>query len=135
MRLDVYQEETAQIARRQAAILQEARDRLAQGLILSPLEQNGVLHAIQILVENSIGKAKHMLKSAGRPIAVSAYDTFALLADNRLIQREQLEQWNQAIGLRNRIVHDYMNVDFGLVTELIKNHGEQFIIDFLLMPL
>ena len=58
MRLDLYQAETAQIATEQEALLDEARLKLIGGITLSGLEQNGVLHALQVLIENAIGKAR-----------------------------------------------------------------------------
>ncbi|TWJ19311.1 type VII toxin-antitoxin system HepT family RNase toxin [Geobacter argillaceus] len=116
MRLDLYQAETALIAREQTAILDEARAILLAGnRSLSRLERNGVLHAFQILVENAIGKAKQLLKAAGEPVPVSAYDAFAVLCRRCVITDADLSAWNAAIGLRNRIVHDYMNIDMELV--------------------
>ena len=58
MRLDLYQAETARVAAEQSALLAQAKSILLQGRALSPLEQAGVLHALQILIENAIGKAK-----------------------------------------------------------------------------
>lgn len=135
MRLDVYQEETAQIARYQSEILADARDKLATGEVLSRLEQNGILHALQVLVENAIGKTKHLLKAAGQEIPVSAYDAFVSLAAIGQIQHEQLDDWNRAVGLRNRIVHDYMNIRIDVVLELVKVEQYRFIIEFLLRPI
>lgn len=135
MRLDLYQEETAQIARYQSEILAEARNKLTSGVTLSRLEQNGVLHALQVLVENAIGKGKHLLRAANREIPVSAYDTFVFLADAGLINREQLNDWNRAVGLRNRIVHDYMNIRMELVLELVSKGDYQFVVDFLRQPI
>jgi len=135
MRLDVYQEETAQIARYQAEILVEARKKLMTGEVLSHLEQNGILHALQVLVENAIGKAKHLLKAAGQEIPVSAYDAFALLASIGQIEHEQLHNWNRAVGLRNRIVHDYMNLRMDVALEILKDEQYCFIIEFLLRPI
>lgn len=132
MRLDVYQEETAQIARYQSEMLAEARKKLTAGETLSHLEQNGILHALQVLVENAIGKAKHLLKAAGQDIPVSAYDTFVLLAEIGQVPREQLDDWNRAVGLRNRIVHDYMNIRMDVVLELVKSEQYRFIAEFLL---
>lgn len=135
MRLDLYQEETAQIARYQSDILAEARNKLLSGISLSRLEQNGVLHALQVLVENAIGKAKHLLKASGRGVPVSAYDAFVELADAGIAIREQLVNWNLAVGLRNRIVHDYMNIQMELVLELVSKGDYQFVVDFLLQPI
>ncbi|MGM0813750.1 MAG: type VII toxin-antitoxin system HepT family RNase toxin [Pseudomonadota bacterium] len=132
MRLDLYQAETAVIAREQAAMPAEARERVLAGGSLSRLEQNGVLHALQVLVENAIGKAKHLIKAAGEPVPVSAYDSFRVLARILGLSAQELEQWNAIIGLRNRIVHDYMNLDMRRVLQLVESGGYAFVVDFLL---
>ncbi|MDO9048441.1 MAG: DUF86 domain-containing protein [Methylobacter sp.] len=135
MRLDLYQAESARIANEQMALLAEAKQRILSGAPLSRLEQSGVLHALQVLIDNAIGKSKHLLKAAGRPVPVSAYDTFAGLEQQGDINPQELQQWNSAIGLRNRIVHDYMNIDMQLVYELITNDRLQFIAAFLHKPI
>jgi hypothetical protein len=58
MRHDLYQPETARIAAAQSALLDEARATLQLGQMLRPLEDAGVLQALQVLIENAIGKAK-----------------------------------------------------------------------------
>ena len=135
MRLDLYQAETALIAQEQTALLDEARMTLLAGGTLSRLEQNGVLHAIQMLVENSIGKAKQLLKAAGKQVPLSAYDSFLGLAELGVIKTSDLTAWNAAFGLRNRIVHDYMNIDMPRVLELVKNEQYRFVAGFLLAPI
>lgn len=135
MRLDLYQAESERIANEQMSLLEEAKQRIQSGAPLSRLEQSGVLHALQVLIENAIGKSKILLKSAGKPVPVSAYDAFASLEQHGAINSQELHQWNSAIGLRNRIVHDYMNVDMQLVYELITNDRYRFIAAFLCKPI
>lgn len=135
MRLDLYQSETALIAQEQTALLDEARATLLAGGTLSRLEQNGVLHAIQVLVENGIGKAKQLLKASAKQVPLSAYDSFLGLAELGVVKTGDLTLWNAAIGLRNRIVHDYMNIDMHRVLELVKNGQYRFITEFLLAPI
>lgn len=135
MRLDLYQAESARIANEQMALLAEAKQRILSEAPLSRLEQSGVLHALQVLIENAIGKSKHLLKAAGRPVPVSAYDAFAGLEQQGGINSQELQQWNSAIGLHNRIVHDYMNIDMQLVYELITKDRLQFIAEFLHKPI
>ncbi len=134
MDLELYQQETAFIAQEQSSLLDEAAVRLSQGELLSRLEMNGVLHALQILIENAIGKAKQILHAQGRQVPVSAYDSFSALASNGTVSNDKIEQWRAIVGLRNRIVHDYMNIDFGLIRQLVLNRQYQFVTDFLLMP-
>lgn len=132
MRPDLYQAETARVATQQSALLHQAKEILAQGRALSPLEQGGVLHALQVLIENAIGKAKQTLKARAQPVPVSAYDAFSALAQCGVISPQDLISWNAVVGLRNRIVHDYMNIDMQHVTAMVLAGKDQFIVDFLL---
>lgn len=108
---------------------------LLDGGTLSRLEQNGVLHAIQVLVENAVGKAKQLHKAAGKQVPLSAYDSFLGLTELGSIKTSDLTAWNAAIGLRNRIVHDYMDIDMMRVLDLVKSEQYRFITDFLLTPI
>lgn len=132
MRLELYQAETARIAAEQGTLLAEARAILQGGRSLTPLEQGGMLHALQILIENAIGKAKQLLKARQQPVPVSGYDAFKALVHCKLLEPADLPSWNAVIGLRNRIVHDYMNIDMDQVTALVAENREQFILRFLL---
>lgn len=116
-------------------MLDEARLKLETGQPLSLLEQSGILHALQVLTENAIGKAKHMLKADGEPVPVSAYDAFASLARREAVPAEELARWNNAIGIRNRIVHDYMNIDMNVVFDLVREAKYRFVAEFLLRPI
>lgn len=131
MRLDLYQAETARVAAEQSALVAQAKAILGQGRALTPLEQGGVLHALQILIENAIGKAKQLLKASGQPVPVSGYDAFKALGSRDLIARDDLPAWNAIIGLLNRIVHDYMNIDMDQVMALIADDKDQFVVQFL----
>ncbi|MBE0475198.1 DUF86 domain-containing protein [Rhodoferax sp.] len=132
MRLDLYQAETARIAAEQSALLAQAKAILKQGRGLTPLEQGGVLHALQILIENAIGKAKQWLKASDQPVPVSGYDAFRALVNNKLVAPEDLPAWNAVIGLRNRLVHDYMNIGMDQITALLAEEKDQFVVRFLL---
>ena len=134
MRLNLYQAETALIARNQTAILDDARTMIIAGKELSALEKNGILHAFQVLAENAIGKAKQTLKVNSKLVPVSAYDSFSALAGLGVVNDSELITWNAIIGLRNRIVHDYMNIDVYQVIELVKKEQYRFVTDFLLAP-
>lgn len=135
MRLDLYQAETSQIAKEHSSLLDEARQQMSEGKTLSRLEQKGVLHALQVLIENAIGKAKQILKARGESVPVSAYDALKALVQINIISEADLAEWNAAIGLRNRIVHEYMNLDIERVLELVRADQHHFVTLFLLMPI
>ena len=132
MRLDLYAEETRRLASELGGVLAEVRQLLHAQHPLSKLEQSGALHAIQVLTENSIGKAKVILKSQGQTVPVSAYDAFSKLHALGYINADQLRDWTAAIGMRNRIVHEYLNVSMTVVEEIIVKQYYQLQIDFLI---
>ena len=113
-------------------MLAQAKAILNADRALTPLEQSGVLHALQIIIENAIGKAKQWQKVTEQPVPISGYDTFSALANSVLIAPVDLPAWNAIIGLRNRLVHDYMNIDMDQVTALLTADKDQFVVRFLL---
>lgn len=90
------------------------------------------MHALQVLIENAIGKTKQMLKARNEPVPVSAYDAIAALARCGEIDVSTLPEGYAVIGLRNRIIHDYMNIDMSKVLELVMSGRDKFITEFLL---
>ena len=135
MRLDLYQAETAQVAKEQGALLDDVNQKLIVGTTLSGLEQNDVLHALQVLIENAIGKTKQILKASGEPVPISAYDSFNALVRIKQIPDSDLMAWNAIVGLRNRIVHEYMNIDIAKVLEIVREERHLFVVEFLLAPI
>ena len=131
MRLDLYQAENERLVREQTTMLAEARQKMQNREMLSALEQAGVLHALQILIENAIGKAKHILKAAGEPVPVSAYDAFARLNRMGVLNEEECSRWNNVIAIRNRIGHEYMNLNMELILNWVKTERYRFVVKFL----
>jgi uncharacterized protein YutE (UPF0331/DUF86 family) len=68
-------------------------------------------------------------------VPVSAYDAFAALTQTGIISQERLHEWHGIIGLRNRIVHDYMNVDMDKILTLVSQGRYVILLDFLMAPL
>lgn len=131
MQLDVYLQETANHAARLEAMLADAKNRLAVAGHLSPLETGGALHAIQVLVENAIGKAKQLIKSARGVTPVDTYSAFEDLVAIGKLNADDLPAWRQAIGMRNRIVHDYLNLDEQILYGLLRDQAYRFVVNFL----
>lgn len=67
-------------------------------------------------------------------MSVSAYDALAALTRLRVVAEEDLPAWNAAIGLRNRIVNEYMNIDIERVLGLVRADQHKFVAEFLLAP-
>ena len=63
MRLDLYRAETTRTTAAQDALLARANAILGSGRAVMSLEQSGVLHALQVLIENAIGKGKQLVSA------------------------------------------------------------------------
>ena len=134
MKIALYQAETEKMCRFHQSILDEAKQRLEVGDHFSDMEKLGIIHALQVLIENAIGKAKHLLKAKQQVIPVSAYDVFQLLQQLNLISAVEKRQWDNTIGFRNTVVHEYMNVSEDIVFAIIRKQEYQFILNFLNKP-
>ena len=75
---------------------------------------------LQVLVEACIGVSKHWLKFLGKSVPNEAYQTFELLARHGLLPESELLTWRKIIGLRNALVHDYLNLDRAVVLSVLR---------------
>lgn len=80
---------------------------------------------LQIFTEMCIGLAKHWLKKIQGNSANEAYQTFMALKEQNVITSEELQLWKKIVGMRNGLVHDYLNIDLLIVENIIRE--EQFI--------
>lgn len=122
------------MVRRQKSALKEAQASLSEQGTLSELEWNGLEHSLQLLVKNAIDKAKHLLRLAGETPPVSAYDTFAALSDIKLCSAADVDIWAKAIGMRNAIVHEYLNIDRNLIQSILDSGAYSYVTEFLEKP-
>jgi len=101
----------------------EALDELSELLPQRSLtfhERNSAQRSIQVVVEACIGLSKHTLKSAQKQVlgdaASTALKALELLPTSAITPAEL----KGAIGMRNAIVHDYLNMDWALLEAVLK---------------
>jgi len=85
------------------------------------IERKGAERLLQTLVEACIGLSKHWLKQQEKVLPADAYLVFEKLMDLQLIAVDDAQEWQRIIGLRNAIVHDYLNLDEKVIKEIVVN--------------
>jgi len=85
------------------------------------IERKGAERLLQTLVEACIGIAKHWLKQQNKVLPPDAYSVFEKLIDLQLIPASEAKEWQRIIGMRNAIVHDYLNMDEQVIRAIVVN--------------
>ncbi|MEA3252479.1 MAG: DUF86 domain-containing protein [Pseudomonadota bacterium] len=83
---------------------------------------------LQLLTEACIGIAKQRLKSLGVVVPSDARQAFSKLQS--LNHDRSGTPWNKIIGLRNALVHDYLNLDAEIVKTIIRQRDYRSLLDF-----
>jgi uncharacterized protein YutE (UPF0331/DUF86 family) len=83
-------------------------------------ERNSAERSIQVVVEACIGLSKHICKKAEKQVlgeaAMTAQKALEILPDSPIPYSEL----RGAIGMRNAIVHNYLNLDRGLIEAVLR---------------
>lgn len=95
---------------------------------LSALLHRAAERNLQLLTEACIGIAKQRLKSLDSVVPSDARKAFEKL---RSLGYDTSDiPWNKVIGLRNALVHDYLNLDDSIVAGIIRRREYQQLLDF-----
>lgn len=128
MTFQEYLDRTKIIANEELEIL----DEMSKKDSWSKIEIRAVKNSMQVIVENSIGKAKRILKNFDCPIVPQkGSDAFEFMYDMGLIEDELFSTMKSAIGLRNAMIHDYMNFNDKILKNVVVSRRYSDIIRFL----
>ncbi len=123
--LSLYLKEAKKHSSQNLAELDELREDLIAGNFRSR-DYRAVERVLQVYTELCIGLAKHWLKSINKESASDAYRTFSLLREQSQITADELLSWRKILGMRNGLVHDYLNIDLAIVEGVVRErHYEQ----------
>ena len=110
----------------------EILDEMSKKEEWSKIEIRAVKNSMQVIIENSIGKAKRILKDFNCPIIPQkGSDAFEFMYDIGLIEDELYSTLKSAIGLRNAMIHDYMNFNDKILQDVVQKRSYSNIIEFL----
>jgi len=97
---------------------------------LSRIERLAVERSLQVLIEACVGAAKHVCKRAGKQHLADAYGCMSKAAD--IISAEVApEDLKGAAGMRNAIVHDYLNLEWLRLKAVLNAEKYQLMFGFL----
>ena len=129
MRFQEYLNKTAEIAEEEKLIL----DDLSGKKVLNKIEIRAAKSSLQTLIENSIGKAKKILKHYNCPVVpVRGRDAIFFMYEIGLIDDDIYQALTAAVGFRNSMIHDYMKFDENILKEIVKNRKYIVIYEFLI---
>jgi uncharacterized protein YutE (UPF0331/DUF86 family) len=86
----------------------------------NPEHYNSAERLSQLSIEATIDMGNHIIADMNLGHADYGTQIPDTLADNGLISRELAETWIKMIGLRNILVHDYLDVNHTIIYEIIQ---------------
>ncbi len=97
--------------------LEQVRHQVEPGKLMSRITYRAAERNLQLLIEACIGITKQTLKSRGHVVPSDARQAFAQVSSMGM-DNSGLD-WRRVIGMRNALVHDYLNVDPEIVLDIL----------------
>lgn len=100
----------------------EAARRRGRGALDGDLrEELHVEHALQLAIQACIDVGAHLVSELGLPTPDDYGQIFESLGNAGRIDRELAGRLSRAVGMRNLLVHEYLEVDLDRVWEALGN--------------
>ncbi|MFQ5743875.1 MAG: DUF86 domain-containing protein [Acidobacteriota bacterium] len=123
----------ADLVRRKMAVIARNLDDLAAiaGLSLAAYQSDrfrkkGTERLLQETVEAAVDVNIHLLRMAAAPTPPDYYESFTALGRAGIISAALAERLAPAAGLRNRLVHEYDEIDDAIVLEAVGEARREF---------
>lgn len=91
------------------------------------LKQDAVAINLQRACEQAIDLANYVIKSKKLGLPRESKESFALLAENGIIDTDLSVKLEKMVGFRNILVHEYQSLDIEIMIAVIENHLDDFI--------
>jgi len=98
-------------------------DELSDILSIRPLsfnERSATERSLQVIVEAAIGCSKHFLKSRNKPVPSESRASIERVYEILSIVEPDINDMRGAIGMRNAIIHDYLNLDWKKLEDILR---------------
>lgn len=110
--------------------LDELSDFLKQRT-LSFNERSAAERGLQVIVEAAIGCSKHYLKSRGKPVPSEARASIERVYESLMLSEPDINDIRGSIGMRNAIIHDYLNLDWGKLEVVLRDKKYHRVSDYI----
>ena len=104
----------------QTKVHEQLLDTIRSSPEIGLLERTATERSLQILVEAAISSAKHANKKLVYPARSEAASSIAQLLEHHPLTNVSAQEMKGAVGMRNAIVHDYLNLDWELIKAVLK---------------
>lgn len=84
-------------------------------------ERSAVERSLQVIVEAAIGCSKHYLKAQNKPVPSEARASIERVYECLQLTQPDINDIRGAIGMRNAIIHDYLNLDWGKLEAVLRD--------------
>ncbi len=111
---------------RYVAILRNLAAMPAEALFADVVRLGGARYYLQVAVECCIDVANHLIAQAGWRPPRNYADSFVVLAENGVLSEDFLVIARRMVGMRNRLVHLYWEVDDEMVYQTLREHLGDF---------
>lgn len=88
--------------------------------------QRIVERTLQMMIELSADIANHVISDNGLRTPETYADTFRVLAENGILNQDQLAVMEKMAKFRNIVVHQYETVDAEIVILVLRRHLDDF---------
>lgn len=108
--------------------LQQLQGILREQGYVTTLQYRAIERNLQLLIESCIGTAKQTLKAMGKHVPAEARQVFEKLKAEG--KDDSDIPWRAVIGMRNALVHGYLNIDRDRIIAVVKHDHYRSLIDF-----
>ena len=88
--------------------------------------QRIIERTLQMMIELCADIANHVISDNGLRTPETYADTFRVLAENSILNRDQLAVMEKMAKFRNIVVHQYETVDAEIVSLVLRRHLDDF---------
>ncbi|MEM9553789.1 MAG: DUF86 domain-containing protein [Acidobacteriota bacterium] len=89
-------------------------------------EERFIVHTLQLAIQAALDVASHIVADDRLGEPVTNHDLFQILARAEWLEADLATSLQRMVGFRNVIVHDYADVDLGIVRSVVTSHLSDF---------